>query len=302
MLSHQTEAERARSSVQVPVPDAGAIAIADLVQANLPVVHHQVKAILGRLPRHVGADDLLAAGMMGLVQAASSFDPAHGVPFDRFAVTRVRGAIVDELRRLDWASRSVRRNAREVDAAAEALTARNHRRPTAGEIAAEIGVEAVHVRRVAEDVHQAALVRFDVVATHDGADSILPAALGGPEEALLGRERIGYLLDAVACLPDRLRHVIVEYFLRERPMQDIADELGVTESRVSQMRAEALELLRDGLNSQLEPELVAPEARPDGRVARRKAAYYAAVASRSDLRTRLEIGESAQRARVTRAV
>jgi RNA polymerase sigma factor for flagellar operon FliA len=88
-------------------------------------------------------------------------------------------------------------------------------------------------------------------------------------------------------LPERLRHVVVQYFFEERSMQEIADELGVSESRVSQLRAEALALLKDGINSQLEPTAVAPEPRPNGRVARRKAAYYAAIAASSDYRERV---------------
>jgi RNA polymerase sigma factor for flagellar operon FliA len=94
-------------------------------------------------------------------------------------------------------------------------------------------------------------------------------------------------MDAVEALPERLRLVVYGYFFEERSMQDLADELGVSESRISQLRAEALLLLRDGVNSQLDPSAVPAEPRPNGRVARRKASYYAAVASGSDYRTRL---------------
>src|SRR5262249_39668993 len=104
----------------------------------------------------------------------------------------------------------------------------------------------------------------------------------GPEETILDREKKAYLMDAVHALPERLQRVVIGYFFEERSMQDLADELGVSESRISQLRAEALLLLKDGINSQLEPNAVAEEARPNGRVARRKAAYYAAVASGSN--------------------
>jgi RNA polymerase sigma factor for flagellar operon FliA len=119
------------------------------------------------------------------------------------------------------------------------------------------------------------------------AESFLATPDGGPEDAMVERERRAYLTDAVAALPERLRTVVIGYFFEERSMQDLADELGVSESRVSQLRAEALLLLKDGINSQLDPAAIVPEARPNGRVARRKASYYAQVASGSDYRTRL---------------
>ena len=89
-------------------------------------------------------------------------------------------------------------------------------------------------------------------------------------------------------LPERLRAVVIGYFYQERPMLEIADELGVTESRVSQLRAEALILLRDGLNAHLDPDTIPAEPRPDGRPARRRAAYHAAIAACSDFRARLD--------------
>src|SRR3954453_12693136 len=104
---------------------------------------------------------------------------------------------------------------------------------------------------------------------------------------MVARERRAYLTDAVSTLPERLRKVVIGYFFEERSMQDLADELGVSESRISQLRAEALLLLKDGMNSQLEPDALAPEARPTGRVARRKAAYYSAVAGGSAPRDRV---------------
>jgi RNA polymerase sigma factor FliA len=105
---------------------------------------------------------------------------------------------------------------------------------------------------------------------------------------LVKRERLSYLVDAISALPARLRTVVTGYFFEERPMQEIAGELGVTESRVSQLRSEALVLLRDGLNAHLDPDVLSPEARPDGRVARRRAAYYAAIGAASDYRARLD--------------
>ena len=118
---------------------------------------------------------------------------------------------------------------------------------------------------------------------------MVPDRAAGPEDLLLHREQIGYLHDAIQALPDRLRAVVTGYFFQERPMTEIAGELGVTESRVSQLRAEALVLLRDGLNTHLNPELVPPAGRPAGCVARRRESYFSAIADRGDLRTRLAV-------------
>jgi RNA polymerase sigma factor FliA len=126
-------------------------------------------------------------------------------------------------------------------------------------------------------------------------DDVLPTRAPSPEEKVEQNERVGYLVDAVAELPERLRVVVESYFFGERPMAEIADELGVTESRVSQMRAEALVLLKDAMNSALDPELVKPAERPDGCAARRRDAYFAAVASRRTATARLSMSAAFDR-------
>ncbi|WP_275408259.1 sigma-70 family RNA polymerase sigma factor, partial [Planosporangium flavigriseum] len=121
------------------------------------------------------------------------------------------------------------------------------------------------------------------------AEDMVAERAAGPEELILHRERIGYLHHAIQALPERLRLVVEGYFFDERPMTEIAAGLSVTESRVSQLRAEALALLRDGLNTYLDPELVPEVDRAGGCVARRREAYYSAIAARSNLRSRLEL-------------
>jgi RNA polymerase sigma factor for flagellar operon FliA len=150
-----------------------------------------------------------------------------------------------------------------------------------------MGVEVTVLERLENDVARASVLSFEsVFADPDTSGSPLTPG-DGPVDELLGRELKAVLGDAVAALPERLRKVVVDYFFDERPMQDIADELGVTESRISQMRAEALALLRDGINSQLDPEQVPDLNVTHGRVGRRKAAYYAAVADTSTARDRI---------------
>jgi len=260
----------------------------DLIRANMPLVGHLVREMLGRVPSHVNRDDLTSAGLAALVTAAKAYDPERGIPFARFASARIRGALLDELRGLDWASRSVRHRARRTDAARQELTAALGRVPTAAELAAALGVGVDEIESVEEDVQRAVVLSLQGF-TAGVAEEMVTERTAGPEDLLLHRERIGYLHHAIQALPDRLRQVVTGYFLEERPMAEIAAELGVTESRISQLRAEALTLLRDGMNAQLDPQLVGEAERPDGCVARRKAAYYAQVAARGDLRSRLAL-------------
>jgi RNA polymerase sigma factor for flagellar operon FliA len=262
--------------------------IEDLVRSHLPLVGHLVREMLGRLPSHVSREDLVSAGMAALAAAAKTYDPDRGTPFGSFATARIRGALLDELRGLDWASRSVRSRARRIDTAAQHLTATLGRTPTTTELAHTLGVGVDEIQACDDDVQRAVVLSLQGFAAGT-AEDMVPERTAGPEDLILHREKIGYLHHAIDALPERLRLVVSAYFFDERPMTDIATQLGVTESRVSQLRAEALTLLRDGLNAHLEPDLVDDPDRPGGCVARRREAYYSAIAARGDLRTRLEL-------------
>ncbi len=264
----------------------------DLVRDHLPLVGYLVAEIAAKLPGHVSRDDLTSAGMMALAQAARGFDAERGVPFARFATVRIRGAIIDELRSHDWASRSVRIKARQRAAAEEELAATLGRHPTPTELASHLGISADELAAVEEDVHRSVVLSLQGFSDAGTLEGMLPHQDPGPEQVLLNRERTSYLVDAVAALPERLRVVVEGYFFNERPMAEIAAELGVTESRISQMRAEALALLKDGMTAMLAPEEMHSETRPDGCVARRKAAYYATIAASSDFRARISAGQS----------
>ena len=260
----------------------------DIVQEHMPLVGHLVREMLARVPQHVNRDDLLSAGYAALVHAARGFDADRGVPFARFAAARVRGALLDELRGLDWASRSVRQRARRTDSARQELTAELGRTPTVPEVAERLGCTVEDIETADDDVHRAVVFSLQGFATA-AADDMVTEPSAGPEEMLIRRERLGYLRHAVDALPERLRAVVQGYFFDERPMARIAEDLGVTESRVSQLRAEALGLLRDGLNTHLDPSLAAQSPPKEGCVARRRAAYYDQIATRGDLRARLAV-------------
>ncbi|GAA1561682.1 FliA/WhiG family RNA polymerase sigma factor [Dactylosporangium maewongense] len=258
----------------------------DLVRTHLPLVGHLVREMLGRLPAHVSREDLVSAGMAALAHAAKGFDPSRGIPFGSFATTRIRGALLDELRGLDWASRSVRTRARKVETTTQELTAALGRTPTQTELAEALGVAPEELKTIDDDVQRAVVLSLQGF-TAGTAEDLVPERTPGPEDLILHRERIGYLHHAIGALPERLRAVVTAYFFEERPMNDIARELGVTESRVSQLRAEALMLLRDGLNNHLDPHLLNAQERAGGCVARRREAYYSQIAGQGDLSARL---------------
>ena len=257
------------------------------VRANLPLVQYGVAEITNRVPRHVSRDDLVSAAMYGLAQAARSFEESRGIAFEKFAMIRIRGALLDELRSRDWASRSVRSSAREMESANERFVARHGRTPSLSETAEEMGTDVDRVQQIVDDVHRGTVLNYESLVSDGHIAEVLPDDEPTPLDQLLSRERRAYLMDAIVALPDRLRHVVVSYFFEERPMQEIAAELGVSESRISQMRGEALALLGAGITANLDPDQLPAEPRPSGRLARKKAAYYAAVAAGSDATSRV---------------
>jgi RNA polymerase sigma factor for flagellar operon FliA len=257
-----------------------------VVREHLPLVGYLVSEVLAKVPAHVSRAELTSAGLAALAFAVRAYDPVRGVPFQRFASIRIRGALIDELRNTDWASRSVRAKARRQDAVVQKLTTELGRTPTDAEVAEALGVNPATIGADRHDVHRAVVLSLDGFADPEAVESLALSPDAGPEDQLLEHERIGYLHDAVLLLPERLRLVVTQYYFEERPMAETAAELGVTESRVSQMRAEALELLRGGLSSALAEKGARPDF-PAGRAARRHAAYYASVATNSDYRSRL---------------
>jgi len=187
--------------------------------------------------------------------------------------------VLDELRAVDWASRSVRRRARDLDETRTRLTGALGRPPTTAEVASAAGLTLEEVAANDDDVSRAQVLSLQA-STTTSLDELIPTRAPSPESLVEHRERLTYLVEAVAELPHRLRKVVEDYFFAERPMAEIAAELGVTDSRISQMRAEALALLRDALNHALDPDLLTAAGKPGGCANRRREAYFAAVAAR----------------------
>ena len=256
-----------------------------LVEEHLPLVNHVVFQVAVHFPRHVDRDELARAGALGLVEAAKRYDEARGVPFNRFAAQRIRGAIIDGVRAADWAPRSVRALARRLDQVEQNLASQLGRVPSLAETAAALEISREELDRLRDRLFRSVVLAFDsLVGDADDdeltlVDVLTDRSVMEPSEELESRELHAYLRDAVRLLPERHRLVVVGYFIEERTSQDLARFLGVTESRVSQMRTEALNMLRQGIEAQYEP--AADRAPAEGLVARRRAAYADAISEAS---------------------
>jgi len=262
-----------------------------LVESHLPLVRHVLAGVAAHFPRHADREELAQAASLGLVEAAARYDESRGVPFDRWAALRIRGAILDAVRALDFAPRTLRAASREVEAARSDLIAKLGRTPTSDDIAQHLGVPVQEIDQVQGQVHRSLVLSLDApVGEEDGdaltlASGLVDVVQLQPAEVLEQRERSTYVRDALACLPERLKEVVIGYFLDGQTSAEIAARLGVTESRVSQMRTDALKLMRAGILAQYEEPK--EEAVETARVAHRTATYAAALAARSSYSTRL---------------
>jgi RNA polymerase sigma factor for flagellar operon FliA len=260
-----------------------------LIEEHLPLVRHVVFQVAVHFPRHVDRDELATAGALGLVEAARRYDASRGVPFDRFAAQRIRGAILDAVRAADWAPRSVRTLARKLEQVEQRLATKLGRLPNAHEKAEALGMEPDELRRLQDRMFRSVVLALEYEVADEDEELTLVDVLADdhtkePSEELESRELHAYLRDAVDLLPERHRLVIVGYFLEGQKSQDLAQLLGVTESRISQLRSEALTMLKGGIEAQYEP---ASDEEPAGRVARRRAGYASAIAGASDWPDRL---------------
>lgn len=270
-------------------------AVNTLITDHLPLVGQVLGSVSARYPRHADREELRQAATLGLVEAAHRFDASRGVPFERWAALRIRGAIVDAVRSVDFAPRALRAAGRELEQATSTLTLALGRTPTREELAAQLDCPLADLDRTEARLHRSLVLSLDAASDPDDDHSSLAHRLVSsepePASALVEQDERLALRDAVAMLPESLREVVAGYFLRGETSADIADRLGVTESRVSQLRSEALRLLRSGLE-QVAATTDGPGAqaqratRPVGRI-ERKAARQSEFAARLLERTPL---------------
>ena len=220
-----------------------------LLSEQINLVHHVARQLARSLTTEANIDELIGAGTMGLMAALATFDQSRGLAFSTFAVPRIRGAILDELRRQDHVPRSVRRKTRSIAAARDAVGGAIGRAPGAAAVARALGVDSETLWRWQADVEGSVQVSLDGDATdRDGVNVSLAEFLGNGEELTIDRlireEDVALLREALLGLRDQERTVLSLYYFEELKAREIAEVLGVSESRVSQIRSSALSQLR----------------------------------------------------------
>ena len=237
---------------------AAAAAPSRMTQRDQVILEHLplVKAIAVRvhenLPVHVDLDDLVHAGILGLFDAVNKFDPEKQVAFSSYAKHLIKGAILDSLRQLDWASRDLRRRHKQVEAATRDLAAELHRNPTDQEIAEKLGVEQDRWRQMMVDLRNVGLISASTRASEgdDLPPPDFPSAADTQPDVMCAREQLRSMLGvAMKALPERYQKVVVLYYTNEMTMKEIGGMLGINESRVSQIHKSALEKMAAALTS-----------------------------------------------------
>jgi RNA polymerase sigma factor for flagellar operon FliA len=218
-----------------------------LLKDHYALVHHVAHKLSRRLSTEASYDDLVSAGSIGLMNAAENFDAARGIAFSTFAVPRIRGAILDDLRAQDRASRALRPKARTLNAAREAVAQRTCGTPTTRDVAAQLGVNVETIWEWDSQIDAARNVSIDQ-PTVAGEDTASPWQFAAPDEpmdeAVARESSADAVREALEQLPPRERQVLALYYYEELTQAQIAQVLGVTESRVSQLRSQALTRLR----------------------------------------------------------
>ena len=226
-----------------------------LVMEHVPLVKTMAQRLAQRLPSQVEVSDLVSVGVLGLIDAAGRYKPASGVPFDAFARRRVQGAMLDSLRELDWAPRSLRRMRRDVDGAMANLRRKLGREPEEKEIAAEMGLTMPDYEKAIQQLRTLDIgaIRSLDAPSEDGTSRIELCVdpTEGVFTQLERKELRAHLAKAIEQLPERERQILALYFEEELTLAEIGQVIGVGESRVSQLRSLALSRLRTLLRESL---------------------------------------------------
>jgi RNA polymerase sigma factor for flagellar operon FliA len=226
----------------------GTLSREEAIRRYAPMVRRMAHHLLARLPASVELDDMVQAGMIGLLDALSRYEEAHGAQFETYAAQRIRGAMLDGLREHDWLPRGVRRAQRRIDAAMQALEHRNGRSPTETELARQLGLTLEDYRALLQEARGTQLVFYEDLADSEeggelaGRDCADPAP--DPLARLQDKKFRKALVAAIEKLPERERMLMGMYYEQELNLREIAEVMGVTESRVCQLHSQAIARLR----------------------------------------------------------
>jgi RNA polymerase sigma factor FliA len=223
-----------------------------VVLEHLPLVKAIAVRVHENLPVHVDLDDLVHAGILGLFDAASKYNPEKQVVFSSYAKHRIKGAILDSLRQLDWASRDMRRRHKQVEAATRDLASTLQRAPTEAEVAEKLGMDVDRWRTMMLDLRNVGLISAST-RSNEGDELPAPDFPSGPEtqpDSMCAREQLRAVLGvAMKTLPERYQKVVLLYYTNEMTMKEIGGVLGINESRVSQIHKSALEKMQVALQA-----------------------------------------------------
>jgi RNA polymerase sigma factor for flagellar operon FliA len=221
----------------------------DLIQKYAPLVKRIAHHLLARLPSSVLVDDLIQAGMIGLLEAARKYDSSKGASFETYAGIRIRGSIIDEVRKGDWTPRSVHRNGRRISEAIQIIEARTGNDANDTAIAQEMGVSVDEYHKLLKDNVESKLFSVEELTTtqDDGYAEQLVGADIGPMNRAEKDAFVGSLADAIKTLPEREQLVLALYYDEELNLKEIGQILEVSESRVSQIHSQAAHRLRSRL-------------------------------------------------------
>jgi RNA polymerase sigma factor for flagellar operon FliA len=219
-----------------------------LILTYAPLVKYVAGRLGSGLPAHVDEADLASYGLLGLIGAIERYDPDRDVKFETYAIARIKGAIIDELRAMDWVPRSVRSRAREIERAIASLEAKLGRAPTDEEIAGKLGISEDELNESLGDIARSSIAALDELWTVSGSggdqialiDTIEDENAPDPQGSLSQTELKEAMADAIARLPEREKLVVTLYYYEELTLREIGEVLGVTESRVSQLHTKAV--------------------------------------------------------------
>jgi RNA polymerase sigma factor for flagellar operon FliA len=228
-----------------------------LVVAYSPLVKYVAGRMASGLPAHVDEADLISYGLVGLIGAIQRFDPERDIKFETYAITRIKGAIIDELRSLDWVPRSVRSRAREIERANSKLEHELQRAPTDEEMAAELSMTVEEFHDALMEISNSSIAALDELWTVSDAsgdqvsllDTIQDPDAPDPAQVMAATDMKDRVADAIARLPEREKLVVALYYYENLTLREIGEVLGVTESRVSQLHTKAVLRLRSRLSS-----------------------------------------------------
>lgn len=223
------------------------------LKQHMPLVRSVVDRMRASLPSHIDVEDLYSVGLLGLIQAQRRFDPTHGITFASYATMRIRGAVLDELRRVDWMSRSLRVKAKKVAEVIASIEQKLGRPATESEVAEELGISTEEYSELLDEIRPVSYVELDALAGEDEDASLHEVVADerspDPAQLALKQELIQLVVERLHKLPEMQRKILAMYYFENLRLAEIARVFGVTESRICQIHTQAVLSLKTFIRS-----------------------------------------------------